>query len=138
MSLAIDSRTIVGIYALNQWFKVKPFSVWIDAYELNHVCNSLNFEETKFGTSGNKYNTYIQLSYLYPDFEWTPPANLSTQYLNGDEASFENPSPSQGVGATLDNGAEIEEEIYFSLLEVKAFKCISRKDALALSNHNKK
>ena len=136
MSLAIDSRTIVGIYALNQWFKVKPFSVWIDAYELNHVSNSLDFEETKFGTPGNKYNTYIQLSYLYPDFEWTPPFEFTSQY--GDEASFENPSPTQGVGAILDNGAEIEEEIYFSLLEVKAFKCISRKNALELSNHSKK
>ena len=29
MSLDIDTRTIVGIYALNQWFDVKPFSVWI-------------------------------------------------------------------------------------------------------------
>ena len=136
MSLAIDTRTIVGIYALNQWFKVKPFSVWIDAYELNHVDTSLTFKETEFGTPGNKYNTYIQLSYLYPDFEWTPPANFATQYPQyGDEASFENPSPSQGVGAMLDNGAEIEEEIYFSLLEVKAFKCISREDALALSHH---
>tara|TARA_R100001460_G_C3517736_1_gene172224 strand:- start:500 stop:910 length:411 start_codon:yes stop_codon:yes gene_type:complete len=135
MSLAIDSRTIVGIYALNQWFKVKPFSVWIDAYELNHVDTSLTFEETKFGTSGNKYNTYIQLSYLYPDFEWTPTTNFSTQY--GDEASFENPSANQGVGAILDNGAEIEEAIYFCILEVKAFKCLSREDALALSHHKK-
>ena len=92
-----------------------------------------SFSETEFGTDGNRYNTYIQLSYLYPDFGWTPPTRLGTKHY--DEASFENPSPSQGISAVLDNGAEPEERIAFSLLEVKAFKYLYRQDASKLAEN---
>jgi hypothetical protein len=84
------------------------------------------FSETKFGTRGNKYNTYIQLGDLYRDFEWTP---LKMPPQHPDEASFRNPSPNEGISAVLDNGAEPEEQIAFSLLEVKAFKYLYAQDA---------
>ena len=136
MSLAIETRAVVGIYALGQWFKVKPFTIDIDAYELCFADPGLAFSETEFGTNGNRYNTYIQLSYLYPDFEWTPPERAGTKHY--DEASFENPSPGQGISAVLDNGAEPEERIAFSLLEVKAFKYLYRQDASNLAENYEK
>jgi len=134
MSLAIETRAVVGIYALGQWFKVKPFTIDIDAYELCFADPGMAFSETEFGTDGNRYNTYIQLSYLYPDFEWTPPVTLGVTQHH-DEARFENPSPSQGISAVLDNGAEPEERIAFSLIEVKAFKYLRRQDASNLAEN---
>ena len=126
MSLDIDTRTIVGIYALNQWFKVKPFSVWIDAYDLCEVSPNLSFSETEMGLPGHGQITVYSLSELYRDFEYKPSTiNRRTE----DEAWFENPSASCGISGILDNDSKIQEEIYFSLLEVKAFKCISQKDA---------
>jgi hypothetical protein len=132
MSLAIETRAVVGIYALGQWFKVKPFTIGIDAYELCYADPGLAFSETKFGTRGNKYKTYIQLSDLYRDFEWRP---LALFPQHPDEASFKNPSPSEGISAVLDNGAEPEERIAFSILEVKAFKYLYNQDASNLAEN---
>ena len=129
MSLDIDTRTIVGIYALNQWFKVKPFSVWIDAYDLCEVSPHLTFEETELGELGHGQITVYSLSELYRDFEYKP---STIQRRTEDEARFDNPSASCGICGILDNDSTIQEEIYFSLLEVKAFKCISQKDAKKL------
>jgi len=131
MSLAIETRAVVGIYALGQWFKVKPFTIDIDAYELCFADSGLAFSETEFGTDGNRYNTYIQLGDLYRDFEWSP---LKMPPQHPDEASFKNPSPFEGISAVLDNGAEPEERIAFSLLEVKAFKYISKNSAEEIQN----
>ena len=133
MSLSIETRAIVGIYALGQWFKVKPFTVYIDAYELCSTDPGMAFSETKFGTRGNKCNTYIQLGDLYREFKRNPIKMPPKQHY--DEASFENPSPYQGISAVLDNGAEPEERIAFSLLEVKAFKYLYRQDASNLAEN---
>ena len=132
MSLSIDTRAIVGIYALGQWFKVKPFTVYIDAYELCSTDPGLAFSETKLGERGNKYKTYIQLGDLYRDFEWRP---LELPPQHPDEASFKNPSPSEGISAVLDNGAEPEERIAFSILEVKAFKYLYNQEASNLAEN---
>ena len=132
MSLAIETRAVIGIYALGQWFKVKPFTIGIDAYELCYADPGLAFSETQFGTRGNKYKTYIQLSDLYRDFEWRP---LGLPPQHPDEASFKNPSPSEGISAVLDNGAEPEERIAFSILEVKAFKYLYNQDASNLAEN---
>ena len=132
MSLAIETRAVIGIYALGQWFKVKPFTICIDAYELCYVDSGLAFSETQFGTRENKYRTYIQLSDLYRDFEWRP---LELPPQHPDEASFKNPSPSEGISAVLDNGAEPEERIAFSILEVKAFKYLYNQDASNLAEN---
>tara|TARA_R100000278_G_C5361677_1_gene125622 strand:+ start:43 stop:459 length:417 start_codon:yes stop_codon:yes gene_type:complete len=126
MSLDIDTRTIVGIYALNQWFKVKPFSVWIDAYDLCEVSPNLSFSETEMGLPGHGQITVYNMSELYRDFKDRP---CMIERRSEDEARFEHPSSSHGISGILDNDSKIQEEIYFSLLEVKAFKCISQKDA---------
>ena len=74
-------------------------------------------------------------AYLYPDFEWTPPVRARSTSNTHDEARFENPSPSQGISAVLDNGAQPEERIAFSLIEVKAFKYLYRQDASNLAEN---
>jgi hypothetical protein len=127
MSFHVDTRTIVGIYALEQWFKVKPFSVAVDSWTLCSV-PFLPFSKTEFGTPGNANRTYINLRYLYPDFEESPQASNENR-RHGDEAWFENPSSSHGLSAVLDNDDDTKEEIAFSLLEVRAFKYISEGSA---------
>ena len=128
MSLNIDTRTIVGIYALNQWFDVKPFSVWIEAYDLCDVNPHLTFKETEMGLPGHGEVTVYNMGELYRDFKDRP---CMIERRSEDEARFENPSSSHGITAILENDSDtqINERIYFSLLEVKAFKCISEEDA---------
>jgi|TARA_R100001015_G_C4566253_1_gene125142 hypothetical protein len=126
MSFHVDTRRIVGIYALGQWFKVKPFSVVIDSWTLCSV-PFLPFSETEFGTPGNENRTYIDLCHLYPDFKSPQASNEHRRH--GDEAWFENPSSSHGLSAVLDNDDDTKEEIAFSLLEVRAFKYISEGSA---------
>ena len=128
MSLDIDTRTIVGIYALNQWFDVKPFSVWIDAYDLCEVSPHLTFEETELGEPGHGQITVYNLSELYRDFKGKPYMSVRR---SEDEARFENPTSSHGISAILENDWDTQrnERIFFSLLEVKAFKCISQEEA---------
>ena len=52
MSLFIDDRTVIGVFALNQWFEIVPNSIRMDAYEFAYYQANVPFgDEDKYEKS---------------------------------------------------------------------------------------
>jgi hypothetical protein len=111
MSLLIDSRFITGIYALDQWFKVVPDSVEVDAYEFINWDDRFGDRPAKWDDRGTTY----QMGSSYPEREGP---NCGT-YGENSRLSWANPAGSSGITFT---DADTGERVSFSLLEVKAFR----------------
>ena len=109
MSLSIDDRHITGLFAFDQWFKVKKGSVCLDSYEFCY------WEENPEPGEGiyDCEHTYFQMG-----------AHYAAEYAGGaygehSKGRWINPSGSTGICFT---DADTNERISFALLEVKAFR----------------
>lgn len=136
MSLQIDTRCISGIYAFNQWFKVVPNSFWIDAFELQHINEDCPFgNESDNRSQQDKdregccyrrqpHTDWYTLGDLYKDSQ--PPY---TCFPLGDSnrVFVKPPQGCHGVGFT---DANTGESVYFSLMECRAFRCVSEAAAI--------
>ena len=111
MSLSIDSRFITGIYALGQWFDVKPDSVDVDAYEFVNWDDRFGPEESTFDQSGTSY----QMGDLYPELR-----NGCGDY--GPHSRLRFASGASGHCGITFIDAKTGVRISFSLAEVRAFK----------------
>lgn len=120
MSLSIDTRRISGVYAFGQWFKVVPNSFAIDSYELL----DRPLEHCPFGNENGAYTDCYTLGSLY---ERSQPEAYRAAI--GDNASFSMVAP-QGAHGICFIDAETDESVYFSLLECKAFRCVSEELAI--------
>lgn len=109
MSLNIDSRFITGIYALGQWFNVKPNSVGVDAYEFVDWDERFEADESIFDQPGTCY----RMGDLYPE------RKKAANYGPHSRLSFV--SPGGGDGITFVD-AKTGDRVSFSLREVRAFK----------------
>jgi len=112
MSLNIDSRYITGIYALGQWFNVKPNSVDVDAYEF------INWEDDLEPGQRRDWDiqgTCYQMGSIYPDREG-PSCGM---FGERSRLSWANPCGHHGI-TFLD--ADTGERVSFSLAEVRAFR----------------
>ena len=124
MSLSIDNRRISGIYALGQWFKVKPGTFWIDAYDfvcLEEHCPFGNEQDNRDRFDDGSYprqphSTCYSMGALYPERERS---DFPQPGGNQSRMTFSNPSGHHGVQFIDD---ETEEVVSFSLLEVRAFR----------------
>lgn len=138
MSLFIDSRKIVGVYALGQWFNVKPGTFAHDAFEL--VCWE---EEVPFGNESNNpyrpgdlprqpHSVAFQMGAIYKGKGVEPPA--SDGYIGNSRMGFSNPSGSTGITfIDADTGLRTS----MSLLEIKAFRECSKEEAIKASTYLK-
>lgn len=138
MSLFIDSRKIVGVYALGQWFNVKPDTFAHDSFEL--ICWE---EEVPFGNESNNpsrpsdhprepHSVAFQMGAIYKGAGIEPPA--SQGYIGNSRMAFANPSGSTGVTfVDADTGLTTS----MSLLEIKAFRECSTEDAIEACPHLK-
>jgi len=136
MSLSIDTRRISGIYALGQWFKVVPDSFWIDAFELRHInehCPFGNEDDNRSQTDKERdgYNRQRQphtnwyaLGRLY---EHTEPEYHSDTIGDANRITIQSPQGHDGVGFI---DADTCESVYLSLIECRAFRCVSEADAI--------
>ena len=137
MSLSIDTRRICAVYALDQWHKVKVNSFCTDAYELMEIeedCpfgnewdnrNPSDFKRDK--KSGEfhprePHTKYFQMSALYDEVEYN-----CTTFDNSPRTRFLTPTPSTGV-TFID--PDSDESVYFSIVDIKAFRCVSREEAI--------
>jgi hypothetical protein len=110
MSLSIDSRFITGIYALGQWFNVKPNSVGVDAYEFIDWQESFGPDESTFDQPG----TCFQMGDFYPE-----PKNGCGSYGPHSRLTFASPAGHHGI-TFID--AKTGDHVSFSLCEIRAFK----------------
>lgn len=121
MSLLIDSRRICAVYALGQWFNIKPDSFVHDAFELR-----IWEEDVPFGNESNNPNkqgalprepraSIFAMGALYHMDE---PEPLFTSYGSGRQA-IKNPGGSHGIQfIDADTGLRVS----MSIMEVKAFR----------------
>ena len=115
MSLSITDRYITGIYAFNQWFKVKKNTVDVDAYEF--ISWDDYFEEGELPDSWNDPHSVYQMGAVYDADR--PGLYRSCPYGGDSRGRFVNPGGCAGIGFT---DADTNERISFALLEVKAFR----------------
>jgi hypothetical protein len=136
MSLSIDTRRISGIYALGQWFKVVPNSFWIDAYELRHINEHCPFgnesdnrsqpdkERDGYRHQRQPHTDWYLLGKLY---ERTEPASYMDMLGDTNRVVMQSPQGHDGVGFI---DADTGESVYLSLIECRAFRCVSEADAI--------
>ena len=117
MSLSIDTRRICAIYALGQWFNIKPGSIQIDAYEL---CDPAYNPEKK-RLSQLDCDIYA-LGSLYPRQKQGERTHSRAPGDRDCTWFFESPSPHTGIRF---KDIETEKWISMSLVEVKAFSELS-------------
>ena len=134
MSLAIDTRRISGVFALNQWFEVSPNTFCLDAFELWDIEEDCPF--------GNEQDNRSQRDRDLDDRDGYHPRQPHTAYYEmgrlyeGAEPEFQarmlgdtnrvrmlTPSGSTGV-RFIDSTTD--EEVFFSLMECKGFRTISK------------
>ena len=115
MSLLIDNRFVTGIYAFNQWFKVKKNTVDVDAYEFISWDDS--FGDNEKPNSWDDPHAVYQMGAVYDADR--PGLYKSAPYGGESRGSFVNPSGCTGI-TFID--ADTNERISFSILEVKAFR----------------
>ena len=107
MSLFIDDRTVIGVFALNQWFEIVPNSIRLDAYEFAYWQANVPFgEEIKF----EKSLTCYPMSEIYPE------QKLTERY---GETCLEKPTHSTGFEFKC---ARTNDRICFPITEIKAFR----------------
>lgn len=127
MSLFIDSRKIVGVYALGQWFNIKPDTFVHDSFEL--ICWE---EDVPFGNeesnpiklSGPRqpHSTCFAMGALYADKG--RPAFAGD--IGNSRMKFAVPSGYNGVQfIDADSGLHVS----MSLMEIKAFRELPIKEA---------
>jgi hypothetical protein len=130
MSLFIDSRKIVGIYALGQWFNVKPNTLVSDAFELVvweedvPFGNEMDSRDPKSSLPHEPHSTCYQLGASYHQVE-PDPLGGQIPYSN---MKCRNPSGSTGISFV---DADTALRVSMSLLEVKAYKETSIASAIA-------
>ena len=114
MSLSIDDRYITGLFAFDQWVKVKKGSVLIDAYEFVYWD-----ENPEAGKEPNPYkirHTYYEMGAVY---NADRPGLYKSERFKATLGGSESPSGNTGIAFT---DADTNERISFALLEVKAFR----------------
>lgn len=111
MSLSIDSRYITGVYALGQWFKVKPDTVDVDAFQFR------NWEEQSphDGKAWTVQHTDYEMGALYPSKQ----NRKGGGYSEHSRGSWTTPCGCDGI-SFID--ADTGERVSFSLVEVRAFR----------------
>lgn len=115
MSLNIDSRHITGIYALGQWFNVRPNTVDVDAYEFINWEEDLEPDERP--DAWNSQATVYQMGGYVPE-----PSSLEpTRGDYGPNSRKTWAIPRGGDGIRFID-ADTGERVSFSLVEVRAFR----------------
>jgi hypothetical protein len=112
MALNLNTHQISGVYALDQWFQVKPGSFFLDAYSLREWDADPGEVINQWTTSFTDY----ELGALYRDRE---PRHMSTPYGPNSAGRFQTPTGSVGC-CFID--ANTGERVSFSIMEVKAFR----------------
>jgi hypothetical protein len=142
MSLSIDTRRISAVYALGQWHRVKVNTFGIDAYELMDIEESCPFgnesdnrflrDKVRDRDEGINYTRQPHTAYytMGSFYEGAEPENRSSVFENNPRVRMVTPSGSAGV---CFQDPDTNEEVYFSLLEIKGFKTVSEETAIELA-----
>jgi len=118
MSLSIDTETIVAVYALGEWHKVRRGSVGIDAFELHHYESS---PETRKSCEGDGRGDPSTLYFMGSLYDKTEPERKSFWLNEGTgqrRQVAENPAGCDGFCFVTPSGSRKA----FSLVECKAFE----------------
>lgn len=136
MSLSIDTRRISGVYALGQWFKLVPNSFCIDSYELLYINEACPFgnesdnrplkekERDGFRHPRQPHTDYYAMGTIYEKSQ--PDSSI---HMLGDTNRIAMHSP-QGCDGVAFIDADTGESVYLSLLECRAFRCVSEEEAI--------
>ena len=112
MSLSIDCRFVTGIYALGQWFKVKPNTIDVDAYEFRNW-HDLHPDPKSWDEGATDYS----MGAIYQDPN--PGEQLGGDYGEHSRKRWERPTGSNGISFIDEDTGE---RVSFSLLEVRGFR----------------
>ena len=118
MSLSIDTETIVAVYALGEWHKVRRGSVGIDAYQLMHYQASPEARKRCEKDGRGNHTDWYDMGALY---EATDPESRCSWLNQGNGERMHrcmNPSGMTGFCFVTPSGSRKA----FSLVECKAFE----------------
>ena len=115
MSLFIDDRTVIGVYALNQWFEIVPNSIRMDAYEFAYYQANVPFgKEDGYDKSLESY----QMGDMYENTKRRPIYSELNSNPNCD-ITFIQPDSHTGFEFKC---AKTNDRICFPITEIKAFR----------------
>ena len=112
MALPLNTHQISGIFALNQWFKVKQGSFYIDSYNLRDYMDEPGTHEDEFSRHAIDYQMGAQYEKTEPDYR-------SGDYGQHSSKAWCTPQGSHGC-CFID--LETSERVSLSLLEIRAFR----------------
>lgn len=115
VSLSIRSHRVSAIYALSQWFSVKPGTLRFDAFEL------LDFALPESDPDHKEYMDIYAMGMIYQGQEPTRPESFIRNMPDCAYRHWVNHVPSGSTGVQFID-AETGELVAFSLLEIRAFK----------------
>ena len=119
MSLAIDDRTVVGVFALDQWVEIVPNSIRMDAYEFMYFDAIVPFgEEAEHEKALDCYamgDMYEHRKLSEEKKEFRAKINCSPN----SDITFFDPNPYTGFEFKC---AKTGDEIAFPITEIKAFR----------------
>tara|TARA_Y100001963_G_scaffold93199_1_gene128311 strand:+ start:975 stop:1376 length:402 start_codon:yes stop_codon:yes gene_type:complete len=119
MSLSIDDRIVVGVFALNQWFEIVPNSIRIDAYEFMYFDNNVPFGEE---SGYEKSLRCFLMGDIYEERQLNETREAFRAEINlspNTDITFSSPSPYAGFEFKC---AKTGDSIAFPLTEIKAFR----------------
>tara|TARA_Y100001963_G_C6606588_1_gene365039 strand:- start:305 stop:691 length:387 start_codon:yes stop_codon:yes gene_type:complete len=112
MSLFIDDRTVIGVFALNQWFDIVPNSIRMDAYEFAYYQANVPFGDE------DKYEKSLE---CYPMADMYPLQRETTGYGKCDSGTIHFHKPTHSTGFEF-KCAKTNDRICFPITEIKAFR----------------
>lgn len=141
MSLSIDTRRISAVFAFGQWLKVKPNTFCLDSFELWDIEEDCPFGNEHDNRSPRDrdlddrdgyhprqpHTAYYEMGKLY---EGAEPEFRSSMLGDTNRVRMLTPSGSTGV-RFID--PDTDEEVFFSLMECKGFRTVSKEKAIQAS-----
>jgi hypothetical protein len=112
MALNIDNRFVTGVYALGQWFKVKPNTIDIDAYSFR-AWEDIDPDPHDWEEGATDY----EMGAAYPDPR--PDGPHCGVYGGNSRRSWAIPTGNIGISFIEEKTGD---RVSFCLLEVKAFR----------------
>jgi hypothetical protein len=112
MSLFIDDRTVIGVFALGQWFEIVPNSIRMDAYEFAYYQAIVPFGEE------DKHEKDLE---CYPLADMYPKQRETTGYGRCPNGTITFHKPTHSTGFEFEC-AKTKDKICFPITEIKAFR----------------
>jgi len=115
MSLHIDDRTVIGVFALGQWFEIVPNSIRMDAYEFAYYQAIVPFGEE------DKHEKSLEVYPMGDMYRNTEKKSIYSEINSNSNTYARFLQPSSHTGFEFEC-ADTKDKICFPLTEIKAFR----------------